>query len=69
MVGFGVVLVAVGKWFARNDVAWLSSVIEGALGEPKKGASAAMLLRGSCRIDCLDLAADGRLSERVLALG
>lgn len=42
MVGFGVVLVAVGKWFARNDVAWLSSVIEGALGEPKKGAPAAM---------------------------
>jgi hypothetical protein len=43
MVGFGIVLVAVGKWFARNDVAWLSSVIEGALGEPKKGASATML--------------------------
>jgi hypothetical protein len=42
MVAFGVVLIAVGKWFARNDVAWLSSVIEGALGENKTGAAAVM---------------------------
>jgi hypothetical protein len=35
MVGAGVALVAVGKWFARNDVAWLSTVIEGALGEAR----------------------------------
>ena len=43
MLGFGIALVAVGKWFARNDVAWLSSVIEGALGESKKSASVMML--------------------------
>jgi hypothetical protein len=30
--GFG--LVALGKWFSRNDVAWLSSVIGRALGDP-----------------------------------
>jgi hypothetical protein len=36
MVVFGVGLVAAGKWFSRNDVAWLSAVIEGALGEPEK---------------------------------
>jgi hypothetical protein len=32
MVGGGVLLVAFGKWLSRNDVAWLSSVIERALG-------------------------------------
>ena len=40
MVGFGVALVAAGKWFARNDVAWLSRVIEGALGESTNGTPA-----------------------------
>jgi hypothetical protein len=44
MAGFGVALVAAGKWFARNDVAWLSSVIRGALGEPNQSASAAMMV-------------------------
>jgi hypothetical protein len=34
MLGFGVALVWVGKWFARNDVAWLSGVIGAALGAP-----------------------------------
>jgi hypothetical protein len=43
MLGFGIALVAAGKWFARNDVAWLSSVIEGALGEAgKSGATNAL---------------------------
>lgn len=34
MVGFGIGLVAVGKWFARNDVDWLSNVIRTALKVP-----------------------------------
>ena len=43
LLGFGIALVAVGKWLARNDVAWLSSVIEGALGEAgKSGATNAL---------------------------
>lgn len=33
MVGGGVLLIAFGKWLSRNDVAWLSSVIGGALGK------------------------------------
>jgi len=32
MLGAGIALVGVGKWFARNDIAWLSNVIRGALG-------------------------------------
>jgi len=32
LIGFGIALVAAGKWFARNDAVWLSRVIEGALG-------------------------------------
>jgi hypothetical protein len=40
MLGFGIAVVAVGKWFARNDVAWLSSVIERALGDSRKGGAA-----------------------------
>jgi len=31
-IGFGVAIIWVGKWFARNDVAWLSNVIRRALG-------------------------------------
>ena len=34
MLGAGVALVSVGKWFARNDVAWLSRIIGTALGTP-----------------------------------
>jgi hypothetical protein len=34
MVGGGVAMVAFGKWLARNDVAWLSKLIEGALRSP-----------------------------------
>jgi hypothetical protein len=40
MLGFGIALVAVGKWFARNDVAWLSNVIERALGDAGKNGAA-----------------------------
>jgi hypothetical protein len=40
MVGFGIALVAIGKWFARNDVAWLSNVIAGALGDAGKSGAA-----------------------------
>ena len=41
MFGAGLALVAIGKWFARNDVAWLSRVIEGALASPGAGGSVA----------------------------
>jgi hypothetical protein len=34
MFGLGVALLAVAKWFARNDAAWLSRVIEAALASP-----------------------------------
>jgi hypothetical protein len=34
MVGGGVAMVAFGKWLARNDVVWLSRLIEGALKSP-----------------------------------
>jgi hypothetical protein len=40
MLGFGIALVAMGKWFARNDVAWLSSVIQRALGDSRKSGAA-----------------------------
>ena len=40
MLGFGIALVAVGKWLARNDVAWLSNVIERALGDTGKSWAA-----------------------------
>ncbi len=39
MIGGGIALVAAGKWFARNDVAWLSELIATALGAPRDGAS------------------------------
>lgn len=34
MFAAGIALVGLGKWFARNDVAWLSNVIQEALGAP-----------------------------------
>jgi hypothetical protein len=37
MFGGGLAVVAAGKWFARNDTAWLSGVIEGALTLPAAG--------------------------------
>jgi hypothetical protein len=40
MIGAGIALVVVGKWFARNDVAWLSELIATALGAPRDSASA-----------------------------
>ena len=39
MIAAGIALVAAGKWFARNDAAWLSEVIATALGTPRDGAS------------------------------
>jgi hypothetical protein len=39
MIGGGIALVAAGKWFARNDAAWLSELIATALGAPRGGAS------------------------------
>jgi hypothetical protein len=40
MLGFGIALIVVGKWLARNDVAWLSNVIERALGNTGKSGAA-----------------------------
>lgn len=34
MLGFGVGLTALGQWFSRNDPAWLTDVIRGALRAP-----------------------------------
>lgn len=39
MLAGGLALVWVGKWFARNDVAWLSGVIGTALGAPASAAA------------------------------
>ena len=39
MIGAGIALVAAGKWFARNDVAWLSEFIATALRSARDGAS------------------------------
>jgi hypothetical protein len=39
MIGGGIALVAAGKWFARNDAAWLSELIATALGGARDGAS------------------------------
>jgi hypothetical protein len=39
MVCGGIALVAAGKWFARNDAAWLSELIAAALGAQRGGAS------------------------------
>jgi uncharacterized membrane protein len=35
MAGAGVLLFAFARWFARNDPAWLSAVIRGALSRPR----------------------------------
>jgi hypothetical protein len=40
MIGGGVALLAFGKWLARNDVAWLSAVIETALESPGAAGAA-----------------------------
>jgi hypothetical protein len=39
MIAGGIALVAAGKWFARNDAAWLSALIASALGGARHGAS------------------------------
>jgi hypothetical protein len=41
MIGGGIAIVAVGKWFARNDAAWLSGIIDAALRDPELSAPAA----------------------------
>ncbi len=40
MVAAGILLVGFGKWLSRNDIAWLSSVIERALGKAVERSSA-----------------------------
>lgn len=50
MFVFGVALLAFGKWLSRNDIAWLSAVIQGALAVPEhepQDASAAVPLAES----------------------
>lgn len=37
MIGAGVAVVVIGKWFARNDTAWLSELIVTALSTPHDG--------------------------------
>ncbi len=39
MICGGIALVTAGKWFARNDTAWLSELIATALGAQRDGAS------------------------------
>jgi hypothetical protein len=39
MICGGIALVTAGKWFARNDAAWLSELIATALGAQRDGAS------------------------------
>jgi hypothetical protein len=34
MIAAGSAIIGLGEWFARNDAAWLSSLIRGALGTP-----------------------------------
>jgi hypothetical protein len=41
MIGGGVALLAFAKWLARNDVAWLTKVIEDALASPGSTAARA----------------------------
>lgn len=41
MFGLGLGLLGAAKWFARNDAAWLSRVIEGALASPGESGSPA----------------------------
>lgn len=46
MTGFGIGLIAFGKWLARNDVDWLSTVISTALQAPDPlGAASATMAR------------------------
>ena len=47
MMAFGIGLVAAGKWFARNDAAWLSDVIERALGAPRAEGAAEVSSTGT----------------------
>src|SRR5882757_4884230 len=40
MLGFGIAPVVFGKWLSRNDAAWLSQIIDSALGGSKKVSAA-----------------------------
>jgi hypothetical protein len=40
IIGGGVAMLAFAKWLARNDVAWLTKVIEDALASPRSTAAA-----------------------------
>jgi hypothetical protein len=65
MLAAGVGIVALGKWFARNDAAWLSRVIAQALGAPVAGTAApvrevdAAAVPGVLKVVALVLAASG----------
>ena len=41
MTAFGIGVIAIGKWFSRNDAAWLSHVIRSALGAPEPSEATA----------------------------
>ncbi len=43
MLGAGVAILSFGRWLSRKDPVWLSSVITGALCDPKDGRPAALL--------------------------
>jgi hypothetical protein len=59
MLGGGLALVAVGKWFVRNDEAWLSRVIEGALSLPREGGSLASSTLTAAEEDTVPIALKG----------
>ena len=71
MIGGGVALVVAGKWFARNDIAWLSELIVTALGTPHDGGPvtrAALVNVGadtvpmSLKVTAIFLAASGAMA-------
>jgi hypothetical protein len=78
LLGGGIVLVAAGKWFARNDAAWLSELIAKALGAPR---AAAPVNRGapvivdegrvpvSLKVAAIFLAAIGAMARPVSVVG
>jgi len=55
MIGGGIALVAAGKWFTRNDAAWLSGIIAAALGAPRDGVSATQDLLMSVDADTVPM--------------
>jgi hypothetical protein len=78
MIGFGIALVAAGKWFARNDAAWLSKVIEGALGNTQRSDAmvpqalasfGAQPLPMTLKVASILLAGSGAMSLLFIVLG